>query len=273
MTESRLTTLPPLPRPAPPAPVVRAAPAGEVGHRLLFALTLVLLFVPPLLFPKEGYWLGLFAKFMALAILAISVDLVWGYTGLLSLGQGLFFGLGAYMVAYSLTLQRAAARAGVAVGVAPPQFMQYTGTAPNDPSYVVPPALKFIAPLGDVWVALAAAVLLPLLVAALFGWVTFRLRIKGVYFALVTQALLLAVFTLVRNQQRYTGGVVGIKDLADLQLFGVRFNLYQHLRPLCWLIAGVLAGCLLLSAWLVRTKFGKVLTAVRDNENSVLALG
>src|SRR5262245_43364155 len=98
-------TNPPVVKPSP-----AGAPAGDLRGRLLVGLSLLLLFVPPLLLsPKEDqYWLGLFAKFMALAILALSVDLVWGYTGLLSLGQGVFFGIGAYMIAYCLTLQQAA---------------------------------------------------------------------------------------------------------------------------------------------------------------------
>src|SRR5918911_3967523 len=123
---------------SPHKPAARAGGGRALGW-LLAAAALAVLFAPPLLFPGDQYRLGLFAKEMAPAILALSVDLVWGYTGLLSLGEGAFFGLGAYMVAYSLTLQQAAADAKVAVGVAPPQFMQYTGPAPNDPSYVVPP--------------------------------------------------------------------------------------------------------------------------------------
>jgi urea transport system permease protein len=263
-------------------PPIPSPKLGKVATRpgtlslLVVALSLALLFAPPfLLSPKEDqYWLGLSAKYMALAILALSVDLVWGYTGLLSLGQGLYFGLGAYMVAYALTLQKAARDMNVPVGIAPPQFMQYTGPAPNDPSYVVPPALSLIAPLGDIRLALLMAIVLPSVVAILFGLVTFRLRIRGVYFALVTQALLLAAFILVRNQQRFTGGVVGIKDLAYLELWGRTFNLSPaHLRELNLLLAGVLVVCFLLCAGLVQTKFGRILTAIRDNENRVLALG
>src|SRR5439155_9896208 len=127
-----------------------------------------------------------------------------------------------------------------------PQFMQYTGPAPNDPSYVLPPALSLIAPLGDIRVALVMAIVLPTIVAVLFGLVTFRLRIRGVYFAMVTQALLLAVFILVRNQQRFTGGVVGIKDLAYLELFGHTFDLRpMHIQELNVLIASVLVTAFL----------------------------
>jgi urea transport system permease protein len=253
--------------PLPPPTGVRPQRVAIIG------LSLLLLFSPPYLFDGDSFWMGLFAKYMALAILALSVDLIWGYTGLLSLGQGVYFGLGAYMVAYSLTLQKAAKPLGLAPGMAPPQFMQYTGPAPNDPSYIVPTALTWIAPLGNIWVALAASILVPMLVATLFGWVTFRFRIRSVYFSLVTQALLLAVFTIVRNQQRYTGGVVGIKDLVDLELFGQKFNLYADIRALNFLIAGVLVATFLACSLLVRTKFGKILTAIRDNENRVLALG
>ena len=276
------------PKVASPAAATETPARRAVGVALV-VLSLLLLFVPSFVFDpgvrEDRYWLGLFAKFMALAVLALSVDLVWGYTGLLSLGQGLYFGLGAYMLAYSLTLQQAAAAAKVPVGVAPPQFMAYTGPAPNDPNYVPPPALTWIAPLGNVWVALAAAVLVPAAAAALFGLITFRMRIKGVYFALVTQALLLAVFTVVRNQQRLTGGVVGIKDLSELRLLGHVFSPdpvrnpvsgryeFGAARNLTLLVAGVLVACFALCAGLIRTKFGKVLSAIRDNENRALALG
>jgi urea transport system permease protein len=307
----------------------------------LVAVSLLVLFAPPRLIPNNAFQLGVLSKYLALAILALSVDLVWGYTGLLSLGQGLFFGLGAYCVAYSLALQEAAANLSdtlgktIPPGRVPPDFMEYTGPAPNDPNYVVPPALEWVEPLGNIWVALAAAVLLPMLVALVFGLFAFRprlrsrgalvgtflllaaaflgpllylwrgplsahpvvavalvflglallvgglastgFRIEGVYFALITQAILLAVFTLVRNQQRVTGGVVGIKTIADFQIFGLTFAFskkhIEQLYHLYYLVAGVLTVVLILCVLLVRTKFGKILTAIRDNENRIQALG
>jgi urea transport system permease protein len=255
------------------SPAVRT-PVQNVFGFLIVALSLAVLFAPPSLIPSDVYRLGLFSKYMALAVMALGIDLVWGYTGLLSLGQGVYFGLGAYSVAFSLTLQKAAADAGRPVGTVAPQFMSYTNFAPNDPNYVVPPALAWIAPLGNTWVALAVAVLVPALLAGFFALVTCRLRVKGVYFALITQALLLAVFILVRNQQRITGGVVGIKDLAKLELFGHTFHYAKkYIFELYYLMAGLLTVCFIFSAWLVRTKFGKILTAIRDNENRALALG
>jgi urea transport system permease protein len=161
----------------------------------------------------------------------------------------------------------------VAPGLAAPNFMNYTNLPVTHPDYHPPAALPFIAPLANIWVALAAAILIPMLVAALFGLMTFRLRIRGVYFSLITQALLLAVYMLVMDQQRYTGGFVGLKDLADLQLFGITFDGYGHAKELYYLTLGVLLVCLVGCALLMASKFGKILTAIRDNENRVRALG
>jgi len=118
-------------------------------------------------------------------------------------------------------------------------------------------------------VALAVAVILPTAVAALFGLVTFARGIKGVYFSLITQTLVLAIYTLFVNQQPYTGGVVGMTRLAKLNLLGhpfVRVDLYL-------LITTILVLCYLVLAAVMRSKFGKVLTAIRDSEYRVLALG
>jgi urea transport system permease protein len=236
---------------------------NPVGKLFTF-LFLAALFLPPWYFGGDKYWLPLFTKYVSIALFALSVDLVWGYTGLLTLGQGLFFGIGAYAVGYSLKLQKAALDAGKPLVAAPnmalPDFMEYCR---------LPAVPGWIAPLINIWLALALAILAPVLVATLFGWVTFRLRIKGVYFSLITQALVLAVFTFVVNQQPYTGGVVGMTYLAKLELFGHKFVM----DDMYYLVAGVLVVCYLLCAWLVSTKFGKILTAIRDNEYRVLALG
>ncbi len=237
---------------------------NKLLRRAALTLFLAALFLPGLLLADDRYWLPLCSKFMALALFALSVDLIWGYTGMLSLGQGLYFGLGAYAVGYSLKLQKAALDAGKPLVAAPdmalPDFMNYCR---------LPAVPAWIAPLIHIWLALALALLVPTLVATLFGLVTFRLRIKGVYFSLITQALVLAVFTLVVNQQPYTGGVVGMTYLAKLTLFGVKFQMAN----LYFLITGLLVACFLGCRWLVRSKFGQVLTAIRDNENRILALG
>lgn len=252
------------------AALERASVRSLAVRGVLQALFLAALFIPAYVYADDRYWLPLYSKFMALAMFAMSVDLIWGYTGLMSLGQGLYFGLGAYAVGYSLILQRAAIKAAEVAGTEPsfvpgpdmalPDFMEYCR---------VPAVPGWIAPLIDLRLAIPLAIVLPLLVATLFGWIIFRLRIKGVYFALVTQALVLAAFTTVVNQQPYTGGVVGMRDLAKLQLFGHRFQMVD----LFFLITSILAVSYLACLALMHSKFGKVLTGIRDNENRVLALG
>lgn len=256
---------------APAAPRSQSLPRVEAHiarTRILGALGilcfLAILYAPGYALSGDRYWLPLFTRYMSLAIFAISVDLVWGYTGLLSLGQGLYFGLGAYVLGYCLKLQSAAREAGRPLVASPdmalPDFMAYCRLE------AVP---GWIAPLIDLRLALPLAILLPMAVAALFGLAIFRRRIKGVYFSLVTQAILLATFTLVVNQQPYTGGVVGMTNLAKLELFGHRFtgiSLYN-------LVVTVLIVCFVASLLLVHSKFGKILTAIRDSEYRVLALG
>ncbi len=259
--------LPPLSAGAPPAP--RSLLATILPWLLLF----VGLLLPPLLMGDSDYRMAQFAKYLALAILALGIDLIWGYTGMLTLGQGLFFGLGAYCVAYCLEMQQVAAVAHAEPGTVAPGFMNYTNLPVTHPDYQPPWALKYIAPLAHTWLALTAAVIVPVVVATLFGLVTFRLRIRGVYFALITQALLLAVYTLVLNQQPLTGGFVGIKNLADLQLFGWTFNDSGHATAMYYLSAGTLLIATLACWLLVHSKVGRVLTAIRDSENRVLALG
>ncbi len=228
------------------------------------ALFLASLFAPGYYLADSRYWLPLFTRYMALALFAVSVDLVWGYTGLLSLGQGVYFGLGAYAAGYSLKLQSAALEAGKPFTPGPdmalPDFMAYCRLE------AVP---GWIQPLINIWLALALAVIVPAVVATLFGAFTFWRRIKGVYFSLITQALVLAMFLFVTTQQPYTGGVVGMTKLAKLELFGHKFTGIQ----LYYLITGTLVVCFLGCLALVRSKFGRILTAIRDSEYRVLALG
>lgn len=252
--------VPPGLAPAMFAPSARSEWLGRVA----IALFLVALFLPGFLLAGDRYWLPLFTRYMALALFALSVDLIWGYTGLLSLGQGLYFGLGVYAVGYSLKLQAAAHEVGKPLVAGPdmalPDFMEYCRLE------AVP---GWIAPLINIWVALAAAVIVPTVVAALFGLITFSRGIKGVYFSLITQTLVLAIFTLVVNQQPYTGGVVGMTRLTKLTLLGHKFERVS----LYFLITTTLVLCYLVLAAIMRSKFGKVLTAIRDSEYRVLALG
>ena len=123
--------------------------------------------------------------------------------------------------------------------------------------------------LVHIWFAISLAVIVPVVLATLFGYAAFQRRIKGVYFSLITQALLLAFFTLTDSNLPYTGGRVGMPYLPRLKLFDHEFQMLDQY----YLTAGMLSVCFLVSLALVRSKFGKVLTAIRDSEYRVLALG
>lgn len=260
-----------------PAPAVANPPVATVepetprvsAARSYWRLAFFLLFLAALYIPgynmDPGYRLPKFNRFMALALYALSVDLIWGYTGLLSLGQGLYFGIGGYIVGYSLILQKAALegdkpRFDFGPDMELPPFMFQ-----NRLEHV--PAL--IAPLIKIWLAVGLAVLLPMLVAGLFGGVVFQRRIKGVYFSLITQALVLAVFHLVTNQMPYTGGEGGLYNLAILQLFEFDFKPFPMYILITTVVVIFALGCYVL----MHSKFGKILTAIRDNEFRVMALG
>jgi urea transport system permease protein len=306
------------PAPAAPAPVANGphGPHGPVtgllprwfrhpATILAFLILCFVLFAPAFLYADNTHRLTLLGRCLALAILALGVDLIWGYTGMLSLGQSLYFGLGAYIVAYSLKLKEAATRYNavwgthVPVGVVPGDFMVNYGSIDlTDPDYVQPTILSIVAPLGNIWLAFAVAIILPMLVAFLFGVLAFHRRIKGVYFSLLTQALVLAAFFLADNQQPLTGGRPGINEISHLELNGFTFdrsrnaaskvperpedfqsilgltlNRHRSMRDLYLINATVLVVSLLGCVWLVRSKFGKILAAIRDNENRVMALG
>jgi urea transport system permease protein len=220
----------------------------------------------------DSYQLPLYTKYLAIAIFALSVDLIWGYSGLLSLGQGLYFGIGAYAMGYSLILQQAALDSDRPLVYAADMIR---------PAYMLQCRVNevpvWIGVLINHWLAFAVALTLPTILAGLFGWIVFRRGIKGVYFSLITQALLLMTFTLVRAMRPYTGGVDGLTSLASLKLFGYDFEMIAPRRDpnpaMYYLIASFLAVCFLGCALLMASKVGRLLTAIRDNENRVLALG
>ena len=172
---------------------------------------------------------------------------------------------------WSLILQRAAMDASDAV---PPSLDRYVLPAGVMPGYMeqcrLPGVPDWIAPLINIWIALPLAILLPTILSFLFGWVVFKRRIKGVYFSIITQALVLAIFHLVSNQRPYTGGVDGQTNLAPLELFGIDF---EDTKRMFYLVTSVLVFFALICYVLVHSKFGKILTAIRDNEFRVMALG
>ena len=203
------------------------------------------------------YELSLLGRFLALSILAMGIMLIWGEGGILSLGQGVFFGLGGYALAMHLKLEGLDLANGDM-----PDFMTWSGVA----------ALPgFWYPFANPWFSLACVVLVPGVVAAAFSWLVFRRRIGGVYFALITQALALAFSTLLISQQSYTGGFNGLTDYSTFDGYDITSNLAAQV--IYWITFVLVAGTYFFLRWLLATRWGIMLRATRDGENRVRFLG
>jgi urea transport system permease protein len=207
----------------------------------------------------SDYYLNLFGKYLALAILALAMDLLWGYTGILSLGQAIFFGIGAYSIGMFMMLEGSGK--GV-YGEPVPDFMIWNQV------YQLP---LFWKPYKHFLLALASSILLPAALAALIGLLTFRRRIRGTYFAILTQAIAYAVWLMVNRNEMKLGGTNGLTDFKSL--LGFSLSHPATLRTLYVVTAVLLLTAFLLSRWLVRSKTGLILQAIRDNERRLEFLG
>lgn len=222
------------------------------GPALFTGAAVLLLLAPAVLSP---FRLDLLGKYLCFAIVAVGIGLAWGRGGMLTLGQGVFFGLGGYAMGMHLKL-REAGPGGL------PDFMVWSGVESL-------PALW--RPFANPVFALAMVVLLPVTVAVLLGLLVFRQRVRGAYFAVLSQALAAAFVILLVGQQGLTGGTNGLTNFQTF--FGL--DLYQpgDKRILYLVVAGVL-GVVFLVAWqLARSRFGQLLVAVRDGEDRVRFLG
>ncbi|WP_326585109.1 urea ABC transporter permease subunit UrtC [Streptomyces sp. NBC_00481] len=247
------------------SPPEKTAPLAEPSVSLLdrfrvpgaFLLGAVLLFgVAPL--ALSDFRLNLLAKYLCYAIVAVGVSLAWGRGGLLVLGQGVFFGLGGYAMAMHLKLADAAD-----TGQTLPDFMQLYGTGDTLPWWWQP----FANPLF----ALAMTVLLPMAVAALLGFFVFRRRVKGAYFAILSQALAAALAIWLVGQQATTGGTNGLTDMQGF--FGYDLNDPVNQRMVYFVIAAVLLLLMAAARQLFVSRYGELLVAVRDSEERVRFLG
>jgi urea transport system permease protein len=207
----------------------------------------------------SDYALNLCGKYLALAILALGLDLVWGYSGILSLGQAIFFGLGAYAMGMHLLL--GSSGQGV-YGERIPDFMVWNR---------VTELPWFWQPFYSFPVALLAVVLVPAVAAALIGFLTFRRRVGGTYFAILTQAMAFATWLLSNRNELNLGGTNGLTDFKRLLGFPLSQPATQRGLYLLTALAvvGVFVGC----RWLVSSKMGLVLTAMRDQEQRLRFLG
>lgn len=220
----------------------------------LVALLLVLAVGAPFLI--SGYTLNLIGRFLALSLTAMGLAILWGEGGVLSLGQGVFFGLGGYAIAMHLKL------AGLAPGDSMPDFMVWTGVKSLPWWWTF-----FKNPIF----AILGVLIVPTIVAAVFSWLVFRRRITGVYFALITQALALAFATLLISQQGFTGGFNGLTDFKTL--FGLTLSNPGVERGLYWLTLAIVVGAYGGGRLLLASRYGKLLRATRDGANRVRFLG
>ena len=234
----------------------------------LYLVGLVLLVVLPVLnvLPADDSWLHLsdfrlnqFGKFLAFAILALGLDLIWGYCGVLSMGQGVFFGLGAYCMGMYLALQIGTESV---YGSELPDFMVWTQ---------VKELPLFWYPFKSFAGGVLGAILVPVLFATLFGFLAFRSRIKGVYFAIITQALAFAAWLVFNRNETRLGGTNGLTDFK--QALGFRLSDPSTQRGLYILTVVALGASYLFCRWIVASRAGKVLIAIRDSESRVTFSG
>ena len=228
------------------------------GPLLGIALVAIALLVvaPAVLSPFRLNNLG---KYVCWAIAGVGIGLAWGRGGMLVMGQGVFFGLGGYAMAMHLKLEAAMATGGPD---AVPDFMVLygDGTMPG-----------WWEPFRSGAFTLGAIVVLPALAAAVLGWAIFKRRVRGAYFAILTQALAVAFATLLVATIKQTGGFNGLNQFT--QFFG--YNLYDpaNKRMIYSIAATVLVVCLVLVWQLYRSRFGELLVATRDAEERVRFLG
>ncbi len=239
--------------------------AGLIFLGVVLAMA-VLVPASNLLLPPESalhvsdYLVPLLGKYLAFAMLALALDLVWGYCGILSLGHGAFFALGGY--AMGMYLMRQIGPRGVYGNPVLPDFMVFLNWQELP---------WFWLGFDQFWFAALMAILVPGALAFCFGWFAFRSRVTGVYLSIITQALTFALMLAFFRNDMGFGGNNGLTDFKDIlgypvQADGTRLALFV-------LSAAALAGGYLLCRWVVTSKFGKVLVAVRDAESRTRFLG
>lgn len=217
-----------------------------------YGIFFLLLLLAPLFL--TDFRMSLLAKFLCYAIIAVGISLIWGYAGILSLGHGVFFGLGAYCMAMYLKLE--ASPKGI------PDFMEWNGIS----------ELPFIWTLfKNPIFAITSAILVPFLVAFIIGYFTFKNRIKGVFFSIISQAVVVVTVTLFIGMQHITGGTSGLTNFFTV--FNISLADQGTKNFLYYLTVILLALVMILSLFITKSRFGKVLIAIRDGENRVRFLG
>ena len=228
-------------------------------YQLASLVLLVVLLAAVLPLTLDIFRLNLVGKYLTYAFVAIGLVMVWGYGGILSLGQGVFFGLGGYAMAMFLKLEASdpiSTKIQSTPGI--PDFMDWNQITELPALWVPFKSLPF---------ALAAVVVVPSLLAFIVSYAMFKRRVGGVYFAIITQAVALILTVLIIGQQGYTGGVNGITDLKTLWGWDTRTDSAKYI--LYYLCVVLLAGAIVLCRWIQVSKLGTLLLAMRDKEDRV----
>jgi urea transport system permease protein len=223
-------------------------------------LALLLLVAIPAL--AGTFRLGLFGKYLSFAFCAAGLVLAWGYGGILSLGQGIFFGLGSYILAMFMKLEATSADPAAAVFVSEgppvPDFMTWNSID------VLP---IWWAPFRYLWFTLPVLVVLPTSVAFILGYFNFRKRVGGVYFSIVTLALAAMATIVIVGQQGYTGGINGITNLTTFAGYDIQSDTAVY--AMYYVTALLLIACIIVGRFILRSRLGRVLIAVRDREDRI----
>lgn len=210
---------------------------------ITFILSLILPFI------LAEFRLKLLGRFLSLAIAALGIDLIWGYTGLLSLGHGIFFALGGYALAMHLNLQSGKL----------PEFFSLYG---------VEKLPLFWQPFYSFPITIILLIIIPGIVAGLLGYLVFRNRIKGVYFSILTQAALIVFFNFFNGQQKLINGTNGLKTDSET-IFGILASSKEAQIAFYEVTIIFLILSYILCRWLTSARFGRLLIAIRDDENRV----
>ena len=219
----------------------------ELG--VVIALVIIMAVILPSIIP--AFRLRLVGRFLSLAIVALGIDLIWGYTGLLSLGHGIFFALGGYALAMHLKLQ-------IPEGQIPDFFTLY---GVKELPWVWQPFYSFP-------ITILALIIIPGIVAGLIGYLVFRNRIKGVYFSILTQAALLVFYNFFNGQQKIINGTNGLKTDSS-RIFDLVVSSANVQRTFYIVTVISLVLVYFLCRWLTSGRFGRLLRAIRDDETRV----
>lgn len=228
-------------------------------YKLWSVLLLTVLLAVVLPATLDIFRLNLVGKYLTYAFVAVGLVMVWGYGGVLSLGQGVFFGLGGYAMAMFLKLEASdpiTTKIQSTPGI--PDFMDW--------NQITALPLMWV-PFKSLTLTLILVIAVPTLLAWLISFAMFKRRVGGVYFAIITQAVALIVTVLIIGQQGYTGGVNGMTDLKTMLGWDTRTDSAKYI--LYYVCVGLLIASILLCRWIQTSKLGTLLLAMRDKEDRV----